>query len=149
MLLEVRILLRILVSSNVFTSLQLYGLLVIVTDVKRISHRYLHKLLQCVRYAYDRNQSKSIPWVPQSYLQANLKTSILLLFIVFLFSGSTSLTVATALFPCGLKRVASRFAQQAWRSWSQGNLRGRSLKGPRLATIGWHTITHAIQVYFF
>ena len=32
---------------------------------------------------------------------------------------------------------------------SQDNLRGRYLQGPLSATIGWHTNTHAIQVYFF
>ena len=40
-------------------------------------------------------------------------------------------------------------AQQAWRSWSQGNLRGRSMKGQRSASTDWHTNPHAIQGSFF
>ena len=40
------------------------------------------------------------------------------------------------------------FAQQAWGSWSQGNLRGRSLKGPRSTTTS-DALTQAIHYDFW
>ena len=43
---------------------------------------------------------------------------------------------ATVLYPCGVGRVASRVLRQACMSLSQGNLRGRSLKGQRSTTTG-------------
>jgi len=46
---------------------------------------------------------------------------------------------ATVLFTSSGYVYSFPSAQQAWRSWSQGNLRGRSLKGPQSATTGWHT----------
>jgi len=44
--------------------------------------------------------------------------------------------VANVLFACGLGRVASYFFSVNLKVLSQGNLRVRSLRGPRLATTG-------------
>ena len=46
---------------------------------------------------------------------------------------------ATVLFPCGFGTVASRFFSVTLKVLSQGNLRRRSLQGPRSATTGWFT----------
>ena len=43
---------------------------------------------------------------------------------------------ATILFSCGLGRVVSRFFSVNLKVLSQGNLRGRSLQGPRSAMTG-------------
>jgi len=57
---------------------------------------------------------------------------------------------ATFPFPRGLGRVVSRFFAVNLKVFSQGNLRGKSLQGPRSVKTGWLTNTiMGVCLYLF